>query len=124
VTAINLGDLDGNPLTVADPSWRPLIVTPPFPEYTSGHSTFSGAAAAILTAEFGDNYAFTTGTSSIDPAIAGVTRGFSSFTEAAEEAGRSRIYGGIHFDFANQNGLESGRHIAEWVRVQFAGLHA
>ncbi len=124
VTAINLGDLDGNPLTVADPSWRPLIVTPPFPEYTSGHSTFSGAAAAILTAEFGDNYAFTTGTSSTDPAIAGVTRSFSSFTEAAEEAGRSRIYGGIHFDFANQNGLESGRQIAEWVRVQFTGLRA
>ena len=46
VTAINLGDLDGNPLTVADPSWRPRIVTPPFPEYTSGHSTCSGAAAA------------------------------------------------------------------------------
>ena len=124
VTAINLGDLDGNPLTVADPNWRPLIVTPPFPEYTSGHSTFSGAAAAILTAEFGDNYAFTTGTSSTDPAIAGVTRSFSSFTEAAEESGRSRIYGGIHFDFANQNGLESGRHIAEWVRVQFTGLRA
>ena len=90
MTAINLGDLDGNPLTVADPSWRPLIVTPPFPEYTSGHSTFSGAAAAILTAEFGDNYAFTTGTSSTNPAIAGVTRSFSSFTDAAEEAGRSR----------------------------------
>jgi PAP2 superfamily len=124
VTAINLGDLDGNPLTVADPSWRPLIVTPPFPEYTSGHSTFSGAAATILTAEFGDNYAFTTGTSSTDPAIADVTRSFSSFTEAAEEAGRSRIYGGIHFEFANQNGLESGRQIAEWVRVQFAGLRA
>jgi hypothetical protein len=124
VTAINLGDLDGNPLTVADPSWRPLIVTPPFPEYPSGHSTFSGAAAAILTAEFGDNYAFATGTSSTDPAIAVVTRSFSSFTEAAEEAGRSRIYGGIHFDFTNQNGLESGRQIAEWVRVQFAGLRA
>jgi hypothetical protein len=96
VTAINLGDLDGNPLTVADPSWRPLIVTTPFPEYTPGHSTFSGAAAAILTAKFGENYAFTTGTSSTDPAVAGVTRDFSSFTEAAEEAGRSRIYGGIH----------------------------
>jgi len=122
VTAIDLGDLDGNPLTVADPSWRPLIATPPFPEYTSGHSTFSGAAGTILTAEFGDNYAFTTGTSSTDPAIAGVTRSFSSFTEAAEEAGRSRIYGGIHFEFANQNGLESGRQIAEWVRVQFASL--
>ena len=124
VTAINLGDLDGNPLTVADPSWRSLIATPPFPEYPSGHSTFSPAAAAILTAEFGDNYGFTTGTSSPDPTIAGVTRSFSSFTEAAEEAGRSRIYGGIHFDFANQNGLESGRQIAEWVLVRFAGLRA
>ena len=107
MTAINLGDLDGNPLTVADPSWRSLIATPPFPEYASGHSTFSGTAAAILAAEFGDGYAFTTGTSSTDPAIAGVTRSFSSFTEAAEEAGRSRIYGGIHFEFANENGLEA-----------------
>jgi hypothetical protein len=53
-----------------------------------------------------------------------VTRSFSSFTEAAAEAGRSRIYGGIHFEFANQNGLESGRQIAEWARVQFADLRA
>ena len=60
VTAIRNGDTDGNDDTVADPSWSPFIVTPPFPDYVSGHSTFSGAAAVVLAALFGaDEIAFT-----------------------------------------------------------------
>ncbi len=117
VTAIRLGDSDGNDATIGDAGWKPLIATPPFPEYTSGHSTFSGAAATILTAEFGEGYAFTTGTT--DPALAGVTRSFASFWDAAREAGQSRIYGGIHFQSGNQEGLECGRQIGTWVLANF-----
>jgi membrane-associated phospholipid phosphatase len=119
VTAIQLGDTDGNAATVADPNWTPLIATPPFPEYTSGHSTFSGAAATILTAEFGSSYSFTTGTPSTDPSIAGVTRSFSSFWAAANEAGESRILGGIHFETANVEGLACGAQIGNWVLQNF-----
>ncbi len=119
VTAIRLGDTDGNEATAGDPNWTPLIATPPFPEYTSGHSTFSGAAAAILTGEFGANYAFTTGTPSTDPAIAGVTRSFTSFWAAANEAGASRVYGGIHFQSANEEGLTCGAQIGAWVLQKF-----
>lgn len=109
VTAIREADTDGNPLTVADPTWSSLLVTPPFPTYSSGHSTFSGAASEILADFFGrDEFVFT-----FDGV--GGPRSFSSFSEAAAEAGRSRIYGGIHFEFDNQAGLAAGRAIARYV---------
>jgi hypothetical protein len=110
VTAIRNGDTDGNDQTVADPTWEPLLITPPFPDHTSGHSTFSGAASAILAAYFGSDRAFSTqGDSGL------VTRSFTSFEQAAEEAGMSRIFGGIHYQSANQLGLSSGREIAAHV---------
>ncbi|NML45874.1 phosphatase PAP2 family protein [Ramlibacter sp. G-1-2-2] len=115
-TAIQLADTDGNPDTTADAGWRPLLLTPPHPEYVSGHSTFSAAAASILADTFGDNTSFTT-TSATLP---GVTRSFTSFTQAAEEAGRSRIYGGIHFEFSNQAGQALGRDVAAVVLQRFA----
>jgi hypothetical protein len=109
VTAIHEADRDGNPDTHRDGRWRSLIVTPPFPSYTSGHSTFSGAAAAILARFFGtDRVAFEVGSDSIP----GTLRSFESFTEAANEAGRSRIYGGIHYECDNREGLALGRAIA------------
>ena len=86
-------------------NWEPLINTPPFPEYVSGHSTFSGAAAAILTAVFGDNYSFT----ATSIGLPGVTRTYTSFEQAAEEAGMSRIYGGIHFLFSDTAGPDRRR---------------
>lgn len=115
VTAIRQADNDGNSNTIADPNWTPLIVTPPFPEYTSGHSTFSGAADAVLTSFFGDNVSFTT--SSLG--TPGVSRSFDNFSEAADEAGMSRIYGGIHFMSANQDGLASGRALGNYVAQNF-----
>ena len=115
ITAIQNGDSDGNGLTTADPTWQPLLVTPAFPEYVSGHSTFSGAAAAVLTAEFGDNYAFTT----TSEGLAGVTRSFTSFDAAAAEAGRSRVYGGIHYEFSNEDGLAAGKSLASYVLTTF-----
>jgi hypothetical protein len=116
VTAIVNGDTDGRADTVADPGWTPLLVTPPFPEYTSGHSTFSGAAAVVLAAFFGtDAIPFTTASEDLP----GVTRSFTSFSEAALEAGISRIYGGIHFRSANEQGLASGAQLGGYVVESF-----
>lgn len=115
VTAIQSAALDGNDQTTADPQWTSLLITPPFPEYVSGHSTFSGAAAEILTSYFGDNRSFSTTAT----ALPGVTRQFTSFRQAADEAGRSRIYGGIHFQFSNRDGLDLGRRVAAEVLDRF-----
>ena len=116
ITAIREAGRDGNAATQADPLWTPLLVTPPFPECTSGHSTFSGAAAAVLAQVFGtDSIAFV-GESDDAP---GILRSYSGFWEAAEESGMSRIYGGIHFMSANVSGLSSGRAVGlEVVRNQ------
>jgi hypothetical protein len=111
VTAIR-EDGDGRDDTEADPNWESLIVTPPFPEYTSGHSTFSGAAAEILAHFFGsDEIEFVTGSDGLP----GVYREFSSFSEAAEEAALSRLYGGIHFSFSNLDGLDGGMLLGQYV---------
>src|SRR5262245_7373931 len=116
VTAIRAADTDGNPATAADPTWTPLLVTPAFPSYTSGHSTFSAAGAAVLADFFGtDRIHFTTGSD----ALPGVTRSFDRFSSAAAEAGQSRIYGGIHFQFDNQLGLAGGRRLGEYVFANF-----
>jgi membrane-associated phospholipid phosphatase len=111
ITAIRQADRDGNINTNADPNWTPLINTPPFPEYVSGHSTFSGAAAAVLTNAFGSNFSFNSGS----VGLPNVTRSFTSFDAAAAEAGQSRVYGGIHFQFANQDGLTLGKQIGNYV---------
>jgi hypothetical protein len=97
-------------------NWEPLINTPPFPEYISGHSTFSAAAAAILTAVFGDDYSF----SATSVGLPGVTRTFTSFEEAAEEAGMSRIYGGIHFLFSDTAALTAGADLGAYVLQTFS----
>src|SRR6059036_3920029 len=88
VTAIRNGDVDGNPATVSYPTWSSFIVTPPFPDYVSGHSTFSGAASRVLALFYGkDNIAFSTGSDFLP----GVTRNFTSFSAAASEAALSRL---------------------------------
>ena len=93
---------------VIDKGWTPLLNTPPFPEYPSGHSTVSGAAATVLTAALGENYAyedFTHEREGLDG------RAYGSFWDAAQEAGISRLYGGIHFRAAIEQGLAQGRCI-------------
>jgi hypothetical protein len=100
-----------------DPAWTPLLVTPPFPEYTSGHSVQSGAAAQVLTDLFGD-VAFVDRTHDRRGLPA---RSFRSFHEAAEEAGLSRLYGGIHFRAAIERGLEQGRCIGRRVSALATG---
>jgi hypothetical protein len=95
-----------------DPAWPSLLVTPPFPEYPSGHSVQSGAAFQVLTDLFGKSYAFVDNTHN-DRGFA--PRSFDSFLEAAEEAAISRLYGGIHFRAAIVNGVTQGRCIGEAV---------
>lgn len=112
ITAIQNGGNDGNFGTPADPNWQPLLNTPAFPSYTSGHSTFSSAAAAVLSAFYGTDTISFTATSEVANAA---NRTFRSFTAAANEAGMSRIYGGIHFGFDNKAGLTAGRALGNWV---------
>ena len=116
ITAIQQADRDGNPQTTADPTWSPLLITPPFPEYISGHSTFSAAAARVLTEVFGSSVAFTV----TSLGLPNVERSFTSFDQAAEEAGHSRVYGGIHYEFSNQDGQTAGQAVADEVLDRFA----
>ena len=95
-----------------DPKWETLLITPPFPEYPSGHSTQSGAAAEVLTGVFGEDFAFDDPTHEDDGIPA---RHFPSFRAAAEEAAVSRLYGGIHFRPANENGLKQGECIGAYT---------
>jgi len=112
ITGIQKADTDGNPNTPQDTTWSPLIATPPFPSYISGHSTFSSAAARILALFLStDTFSFST----TSDGLPGVQRSFTSFSQAAAEAGQSRIYGGIHWQYDNQAGLAAGRAIAEQV---------
>lgn len=118
ITGIAQADADGNPLTEADPSWRPLLTTPPFPDYISGHSTFSAAAAHVLASYLGtDVVTF----QAFSDAFSNSARAFTSLMAAAEEAGQSRIYGGIHWQFANQGGLATGSALGDFVGENFFG---
>ena len=116
VTAIRAGDSDGNSATVFDPSWSSFIVTPPFPDYLSGHSTISGAAATVLAMFYlTDQIGFVVGSDGLP----GVMRSFASFSEAAGEAAISRLYGGIHFRSANEDGLAAGMAVGEWTVTHY-----
>ena len=102
---------------INDPSWNPIFPTPPFPEYTSGHSTQSGAVAKVLTDLFGA-IPFTDET---HVTSLGLVRSFANFDAAADEAAISRLYGGIHYRAAIDDGLEQGRCIGQLIldNIQF-----
>ncbi len=112
VTAIRAGNDGLNALTVGDPTWTPLWATPAFPSYVSGHSTFSASAAAVLDAAFGSKFAFS---DPGDPTMNLTARHYTSFDQAAQEAGMSRIYGGIHYMFDNTAGLQLGGEVGRYV---------
>jgi hypothetical protein len=113
VTAIRAGDTDGNHRTVAGPAWSSLLNTPAIPDYTSTHSVSGGAASAVLRRFFHtDNVPFTTTSGAPFP---GLTRSFMSFSQAAAENGESRIYAGIHFRFAVEDGIKQGKQIGRFV---------
>jgi hypothetical protein len=95
-----------------DENWVPLLQTPPFPEYTSGHSVISGSAAVTLTKLFGENFSFTDSTE-IEFGL--TSRSFKSFEEACDEAAISRMYGGIHYRPAFENGLTEGKAVGNYI---------
>ncbi|MCF8463377.1 MAG: vanadium-dependent haloperoxidase [Flavobacteriales bacterium] len=95
-----------------DPKWRPLLETPHFPDYTSGHSAISAAASTVLTEFFGNNYAFT---DSLEVPFGKTPRSFGSFKEASDEVANSRLYGGIHYRFSNDDGIAQGKKIGQHV---------
>ncbi len=116
IAAIQQANSDGNDLTTADPNWTPLLLTPPFPEYVSGHSAFSGAAATILNNVFGNTVGFSVGSFT----TANLVRSFTSFDAAAAEASFSRILGGIHYRFSGEDGLALGKRVGQQVLTAFS----
>jgi hypothetical protein len=111
VTAIREGDADGNDATAGDPSWNSLQNTPAVSDYPSTQSTFSGAAAVALAGALGTDeirFSFTSG-----PPFPDITRTFTSLSQAARESADSRVYAGIHFRSACEDGLVLGRQIGE-----------
>lgn len=104
-----------------DVKWKPLLQTPPFPEYTSGHSVVSTAAATVLTYMLGDNFAYDDNSEEMFEIP---TRKFTSFQAASQEAAISRLYGGIHYRDAIDNGVIQGRKVGEKVleKIKAAGI--
>jgi len=111
ITAIALADTDGNPATAPDTTWLPLLVTPNHPEYPSGHSTVSGAAARVLARFFGQRARFTVDSD----LMLGVTRSFRSFSGALDEVTNARVFAGIHFRAACEDGQVLGGAVADHV---------
>ena len=111
VTAIPLAATDSNPATTADPAWMPLFATPAHPEYPSGHSCVSGAAGVVLGNHFGERIRFHV-TSDVMP---GVVRQFDSFSAALEEVKNARVFAGIHFRSATNDGQTLGASVGEYV---------
>jgi PAP2 superfamily len=95
-----------------DKTWTPFLQTPPFPEYTSGHSTITGAAATVLTSLYGDNFSYQ---DTSDLRYIGLQRHFNSFLEAANECSISRLYGGIHYRLSVDSGAACGRRVGAFI---------
>src|SRR5262249_30590738 len=116
VTAIRAADTTGNPDTVADPNWTPLFATPAHPSYPSAHATYSTSCATALALFFGtDAIPF----SFWWDGLPGVTRSFDSFSAAANEAGQSRIWAGIHWTFDVTAGNAQGAAVATYIFQNF-----
>jgi hypothetical protein len=113
VTAIRAGDTDGNDRTIPDPSWSSFLNTPNVPDYTSTHSVLGGAVAEVLRRFFNSDDVPFTVTSGAP--FMGITRSYTSFSQAADENGESRIYAGIHFRTAVRDGIKQGDQIGGFV---------
>lgn len=118
VTAIQAAATDGNPATEPDATWQPFLLTPPVPDYPSTHTVLGWAAAEVLIELFGDHqrYAATSLT------LPEVTRHYRGFSQAAQENGLSRLYAGIHFRHAIQDGRRQGRSVGQTVARALAPL--
>ena len=114
VTAIEDGDLDGNPETIGNPMWEPLINTPNFPEYPSGHADISGAVSHTLALLFGtDQLTFQITTTNPNAKI--TTRAFSRFSQAEDQVINARVYVGIHYRNSDRVARSQGLRVANWV---------
>jgi hypothetical protein len=115
ITAIREAASDGNPATVADPAWTPLLATPPFPDHPSGHSCVTTAVMHTLAGFFGtDKVAF-----DLRNNTSGATRHFGRFTQAAKEVLDARVWSGIHFRAADEQGAVIGEKVARWLRWNY-----
>ena len=110
-TAIREAATDGNPLTEADATWQPFLITPPVPDYPSTHTVLGWAAAEVLIELLGDKVRYRADSLTLP----GVVRHFKGFSAAAEENGLSRLYAGIHFRHAVKDGRRQGRSIGRAV---------
>ena len=111
--AIVNGDFDGNEATAGDPSWRPLLPTPPHPDYLSGHTVNSSAMANVLRSIFGDAPGFAIEATS--PQNVGFVRHWQTFTEGVQEVVDARVYSGIHFRTADVAGVRVGNQVSRFV---------
>ena len=116
ITAIPLAASDGNGGTTADATWTPLLTTPNHPEYPSGHSCISGAAGRVLGGYFGEDVSFTV--TSDAAAMAGVVRTFSSISSSTDEVKNARVFAGIHFRSACDDGQTLGVSVADDVMTR------
>lgn len=115
ITAIRQAATDGNDLTTADPTWQPLNLTPPVPDYPSNHAAMGGAAAVVLAAFFGNDVTFTVQSTMSLPFPQIQPRTFNHLSDAAKENAISRMLVGIHFRHACIVGLQQGREVGYWV---------
>ena len=111
VTAIWNADLDDNHRTDPDPTWLPLIATPPFPSYSSAHATLSGAARAVLERAFGKHGLAITLT---NPQL-GLVLNYTSWRQITDDIDDARVYGGIHFRFDQEVGAHQGRKVGKYI---------
>jgi hypothetical protein len=114
-TAIRLADEDGNGATVADPNWTPLLANPPYPDHPSGHNCVSSSIVETLKDFFGTNRMSFSATHS----TLGITRTFTSFSQAIAEIRLARVYGGIHFLTADAKGAALGKHVARYRQEHY-----
>jgi hypothetical protein len=120
VTAIAHADTDNNPDTVAQPGWTPLLATPVFQEYPSGHSGVSSAAATILASVFGDATSFT----ATSDGVPGEVRSFTSFSESVAQVNDARVFAGFHFRFSCEDANRVGSNVADFVnQTMFLRVH-
>jgi hypothetical protein len=115
ITAIQLADTDGNPETTADPGWTPLLVTPPHPDFTSGHTCFTAASMTALAHFFGRDDISFSGYS----AASGTTRHFRSFSQALAEVIEARVWGGIHTRTADVRGARIGEQVTAYATTHY-----
>jgi hypothetical protein len=112
VTAIRAGGTDGNKKTYPDPTWLPLIITPPHPSYPSGHASSSYAARQVLERVYGKDGQFITLTS---PLVPGVVLNYTAWEQITDDVDDARIYGGIHYRFDQEAGARQGRHVGRYI---------